>query len=119
MNNLDPDRSQTLEKLKLLIYLVPIFGFFPAVWSLWLRQGSRQEQAASRLVVTLAVGWLLTYALLSAGSQLSPALTLRFLVSGTLVTTGYFVTNLWLMIRLLQGKAVRLPGLSQLSNRLP
>ena len=115
----DSDSSQTLEKLKLLIYLVPIFGVFPALWSLYGKQGSRQEQRISRLVVTLALGWLLTYGLLSLGSQVSPSLALRLLVTNTLVTTGYFVTNLWLMVRLLQDKPVRLPGISRVSDRLP
>lgn len=119
MTKPEPDSSQTLERLQLLIYLVPIFGFFPALWSLYLKQGSRQEKAISRLVVTLALGWLITFGVLSAGSQLAPSLSLRLLISSTLVTTGYFVTNLWLMVRLLRGKPVRLPGISQLSNRLP
>ncbi|MBD0269699.1 MAG: hypothetical protein ICV77_15570 [Cyanobacteria bacterium Co-bin8] len=119
MTKPDPDPSQTLERLQLLLYLVPVFGFFPALWSLYLKQGSRQEKAISRLVVTLAVGWLLTFGILSAGGQLAPSLSLRLLVSSTLVTTGYFTTNLWLMIRLLRGKPVKLPGISQLSNRLP
>ncbi|HEY9738628.1 MAG TPA: hypothetical protein V6D06_20185 [Trichocoleus sp.] len=119
MTKPDSDGSETLERLQLLIYLVPIFGLFPALWSLYLKQGSRQEKTVSRLVVTLALGWLITFGVLSAGGQLAPSLSLRLLVSSTLVTTGYFVTNFWLMVRLLQGKPVRLPGISQLSNRLP
>lgn len=116
----DPDRSQTVERLQLVIYLVPIFGLFPALWSLYLKHGSsRQEKEVSRLVVTLALGWVLAYGLLSAGGQLAPSLSLRLLVSSTLLTTGYFATNFWLIIRLLQGKAVRLPGISQVSKRLP
>lgn len=119
MHHPDSDGSQTLERLQLVLYLVPIFGLVPALWSLYVKPSSRQEKAVSRLVVTLALGWLLTYGILSASGQLAPALSLRLLVSSTLVTTGYFMTNLWLMVRLLRGKPVRLPGLSQLSNRLP
>ncbi|MGF1566584.1 MAG: hypothetical protein ACFCVD_00675 [Nodosilinea sp.] len=111
--------GDTLERLKLMIYLVPIFGVVPAAYSLWQRQGSRQEQAVSRLVVTLALSWVVVYGLLSAGSHLSPGLSLRLLVSNTLITTGYTVTNLVLMVRLLQGKSVTLPGISRLSKRLP
>lgn len=115
----EPESSKTLERLQLMIYLVPIFGLVPALWSLYGKASGPQEKSVSRLVVTLALGWLLTYGLLSTSGQLAPALSLRLMVSSTLVTTGYFVTNFWLMLRLLQGKSVRLPGLSQLSNRLP
>jgi hypothetical protein len=119
MTKPNPDSGQTLERLQLLLYLVPVFGVFPAFWSLYFKQSGRQEKAISRLVVTLALGWLVTFGLLSAGGQLAPGLSLRLLVSSTLVTTGYFTTNLWLMVRLLKGKSVKLPGISQLSNRLP
>lgn len=109
----------TLERLKLMIYLVPIFGVVPAAYSLWQKQGSRQEQSISRLVITLALSWGIIYVLLSTGSQVAPGLSLRFLVSNTLITTGYTLTNLVLMIRLLQGKSVKLPGFTPLSKRLP
>jgi hypothetical protein len=91
----------------------------PAVYSLWQKQGSRQELAVSRLVVTLALTWVITYGLLSAGSHLSPGLSLRLLITNTLVTTGYTLTNLVLMVRLLRGKSVNVPGFSSLSRRLP
>jgi hypothetical protein len=32
------DAETTLETLKLVIYLVPIFGFFPSLWSLYRRE---------------------------------------------------------------------------------
>jgi hypothetical protein len=115
----DLAEGTTLERLKLMIYLVPIFGVVPAAYSVWQRQGNRQEQAISRLVITLALTWVMVYALLSTGSHLAPGLSLRFLISNTLVTTGYTLTNLVLMVRLLQGKSVKLPGFSRLSQRLP
>ncbi|ASC70577.1 hypothetical protein XM38_015170 [Halomicronema hongdechloris C2206] len=114
----DPDRHDTLERLTLLLYLVPIFGVVPALGRLWLGRGSRRERSTSRLVVVLAMGWFLAYVLLSGGAQLSPALSLRLLVTSTLISTGYFITNLWLMVRLLRGKSVQLPGISQLSDRI-
>ncbi|MDA0867863.1 MAG: hypothetical protein O2890_15970 [Cyanobacteria bacterium] len=113
------DPETTLETLKLVIYLVPIFGFFPSLWSLYRRGGSRREQTASRTAVTLALAWLLVYGVTGVGAQSFDSLTARFLVTGLLSTTGYFVTNMWLMVRLLQGKSVRLPGLSRWSDRLP
>ncbi|MBW4482271.1 MAG: hypothetical protein KME14_06995 [Tildeniella torsiva UHER 1998/13D] len=119
MKKASPASGETLERLKLSLYLVPIFGVVPALYSLWQKQGSRQELAVSRLVVTLAFTWVMTYGILSAGSHLAPGLSLRLLISNTLVTTGYTLTNLILMVRLLQGKSVSLPGFSQWSKRLP
>ena len=115
----DPGSGDTLERLKLMIYLVPIFGTFPALLSLWRQRGSRKEQDVSRLVVTLALTWVVVYGLLSAGSHLAPGLSLRLLVSNALVTTGYTLTNLVLMVRLLRGQSLKLPGFSSLSKRLP
>lgn len=118
MKHPDPVTGTTLERLKLMIYLVPVFGVVPAVYSLWQGHSSRQEQAISRLVVTLALAWVMAYGLLISGSHLAPGLSLRFLVSNTLVTTGYTLANLVLMVRLLQGKSVKVPGFSPLSRRL-
>ncbi|MGD1906870.1 MAG: hypothetical protein ACFB0C_12865 [Leptolyngbyaceae cyanobacterium] len=112
------DPETTLETLKLVIYLVPIFGFFPSLWSLYRRGGSRREQATSRTAVILALTWLLVYGATGAGAQAIDSLTARFLITGLLSTTGYFITNLWLMVRLLQGKSVRIPGLSRWGDRL-
>jgi len=114
----DPS-GETLERLTLIIYLVPVFGVVPALYSLWLQSDSRQVQSVSRLVVTLALTWLSLYVLLSAGSALAPGLSLRLWVANTLVTTGYTLTNLGLMVRLLQGRSPKLPGFSSLSRRLP
>ncbi|HEY9887605.1 MAG TPA: hypothetical protein V6D02_04340 [Candidatus Obscuribacterales bacterium] len=113
------DPETTFETLKLLIYLVPIFGFFPALWSLYLKQGTPREATVSKTAVTLALAWVVVYGLTAAGSQATDLLGTRLLVTSLLTTTGYFVTNLWLMVRLLQGGSVRLPGLSKISDRLP
>lgn len=113
----DPDTK--LETLKLIIYLVPIFGFFPSLWSLYLKQGTRRETTVSRTAVTLAFAWVAIYVLTAAGAQVSDIASTRLLVTSLLATTGYFMTNLWLMVRLLQGKTVRLPGISKLGDRLP
>lgn len=116
-----PHPPSDIERLKLFIYLVPVFGFVPAIWSLYRKQGNREERSVSRLVVTLALGWLVAYISLGVGAQASEAtaVSVRLLVTGSLISTGYFLTNLWLMIRLWRGRSLRLPGVSQLSDRLP
>ena len=118
-NSADHSSGNTLERLKLMIYLVPVFGTFPAIYGLWRKHGNRKERDLCRLVVTLALSWIMIYGLLSAGSHLAPGLSLRLLVSNALVTTGYTLTNLVLMLRVLRGQSVKLPGFSQLSKRLP
>lgn len=114
MNNHDPFKEQKLNKFQLTIYLLPIVGWVPALWSLYIKQGNREEKAISRLSVSLTLIWLLAYSLLSVGSaQTSEFLALRLLYFNGLLTSGYLLTSLGLIIRLWQGKSVRLPGIKR------
>lgn len=119
----DPYKEQDLERLQIFMALIPVLGFLPALWTLHRQQGSAERQNASRLVVTLTLSWLLSYGLLGLGSQFtegtSAVSTLTLLLASSFLTTGYFLTNFWLMVRLWQRKSLRLPGFSQLSDRLP
>ncbi|MDB9524410.1 hypothetical protein PN498_00295 [Oscillatoria sp. CS-180] len=119
MRSRHSDSEAQFETLKLVIYLVPIFGFFPSLWSLYFKQGSPREKTVSKTAVTLALAWVLVYLSTAAGSQALDLASTRLLVTSLLATTGYFITNLWLMVRLLRGGSVRLPGISPLSDRLP
>ncbi len=119
MRSSGSDPETKLETLKLVIYLVPIFGFFPSLWSLYFKQGSQRERTVSKTAVTLALAWVVVYGLTAAGGQGTDLASTRLLVTSLLATTGYFITSLWLMVRLLQGGSARLPGISQLSDRLP
>ena len=116
MKELDPLENSDLKRLQLFIYLVPVLGFFPALWTLYRRQGSREQQAVSRLSVTLAFSWQLGYILLSAGVQVSEFWTLRLLFMNTLLTSGYFLVCIGLMVRLWQRKSPRLPGISSVAE---
>jgi hypothetical protein len=115
MKEPDPLENQDLQRLQIFLYLVPIFGFFPALWTLYRRQGTKEQQAVSRLSVTLALSWLLGYFLLSAGAE-SQFWTLRLLITNSLLTSGYFVLSFGLMLRLWQRKSLRLPGISQVAE---
>lgn len=115
MKESDPLENQNLQRLQLFIYLVPIFGFFPALWTMYRHQGTKEQQAVSRLSVTLALSWLLGYFLLSAGAE-SQFWTLRLLITNSLLTSGYFVVSFGLMVRLWQRKSLRLPGISQIAE---
>lgn len=116
MKEVDPLENSDLQRLQLFVYLVPVLGFFPAIWTLYRRQGTREQQAVSRLSVTLALGWLLGYILLSTGSQTSELLTIRLLFLNTLLTSGYFLVSIGLMMRVWQRKSVRLPGISRVAE---
>ncbi|MEQ8971642.1 MAG: hypothetical protein RIE73_14765 [Coleofasciculus sp. C1-SOL-03] len=116
MNQLDPLDNQNLQRLQLFAYLLPVIGFFPALWTLYRRQGTREQQAASRLSITLAFAWLVGYILLLSGAQLTEFWSFRLLFMNTMLTSGYFLVSIWLMVRLWQGKLPRLPGFSQVAE---
>lgn len=119
MSNRDRFQEEDLKRIQMFIYLVPVVGFFPALWTLYRGNRDRELRNVSRLAVTLATGWLMGYLLLGAGAQVSDAASLQFLILASLLTSGYFIVNIWLMVRLWQRKALRIPGLSRFSDRLP
>ncbi|PSO49198.1 MAG: hypothetical protein BRC33_07610 [Cyanobacteria bacterium SW_9_44_58] len=101
---------------QLILYLIPIFGTLPAVWTLCRKNGTPQQRAVSRLSVMLALSWFLAYSLLGAGGSLTPSTiwSLRLLYLDGLITSGYFISCLVLLIRIWQGKSPKLPGISPL-----
>lgn len=111
--------NDDLKRLKMFIYLVPVVGFFPALWTLYRSRSSREERSVSRLVVTLSLAWILSVTLLRTGAETVDAAALPLMITSTLLTSGYFVANLWLMVRLWQRKRLKLPVLSRLGDRLP
>ncbi|WP_353929548.1 hypothetical protein WJM97_14665 [Okeanomitos corallinicola TIOX110] len=113
----DPDDSTNSRRL-LLFYLIPVIGFFPSLWTLYRHQGSREQLAVSRLSITLVLTWLLGYLLLASGSTTSDFLTLRLLILNSFFTSGYFLVSVWLIFRIIQGKSHRLPGFSNLAERI-
>jgi hypothetical protein len=108
--------NKDLARLGLFFYLLPIVGFFPALWTLYRHQGSREQRATSRLAVTLAFGWLLGHIFLETGARSSELLTIPLLLISSVLTSGYFVVNIWLMVRLWQRRPLRLPGVSQVAE---
>ncbi len=119
MKEPDPLENRELQRLQLFVYLVPVFGFFPALWTLYRRQGTREQQAVSRLSITLAFTWLLGYLLLAAGAgaQTSEFWTLRLLFMNTLLSSGYFLVSIGLMVRVWQRKQLRLPGITGIAEK--
>jgi hypothetical protein len=111
--------SQELENtsLKTVFYLIPVIGFFPSLWALYLQNGSREQLATCRLSITLALSWLVIYVFLATGNQASNLLSLRLLILNTFATSGYFLVSVWLIIRTIRGKNSRIPGFSRFAER--
>ncbi|WP_009631085.1 hypothetical protein [Synechocystis sp. PCC 7509] len=120
MKNVEPTDNLDLDRLQLFFYLIPILGFFPALWTLYQgdKSKNREQLKVSRLSVTLAGSWLIGYLLLGMGAETSEFLSLRFLVLNTFLTSGYFLVSVILMVRLYQRKPIRLPGFSKLANQI-
>ena len=111
-------RSQTptkTEHLQLWIYLLPVVGIFPAIWTLYRTKNNLsnsqsdranphallRQQQISRLSVNLGLAWLGTYVLFALGaSNTSGILSFRLLYADAIVTTGYFIICTYLMSRL-------------------
>ncbi len=115
-NNLTNNPEQG--RVQLFVYLIPVIGFLPALWILYKRQGTPQQQGVSRLAVTLALSWLLGQVLLGMSFQASESLTLPVLLMSSVLTTSYFIVNFGLMIRIWQQQSLWLPGLSQIAERV-
>lgn len=110
---------QELKRIRMFVYLIPVIGVFPALWSLYRRQGDRREQIVSRTAIILGFVWIVGYVTLGSGAESASSLALSFWIANSVLTSGYFMTNLWLMLRLWQRKSTWLPGASDLGDRLP
>ena len=117
--NLDLLESPETRRLKLLIYLLPVVGFFPALWTLYRRQGTRDERNVSRLAIVMALTWLVSHLLIEAGAHPGDGVSVPLLLTSSLLTSGYFLGSLWLMFKVWRRKRIRLPVLSRLGDRLP
>ena len=117
MTNREPLGEKDLERLFLFIYLIPVAGFFPSLWTLYRQQGSREQEKVARLALTLALGWVVSYILLAFGAQqTTDLLTLRLSLVNSLLTSGYFLVCIMLMVRLWQRKNPRLPFISKVAE---
>lgn len=114
----DSWQEANIPKTQLILHLIPVIGFFPSLWVVYRRQGSREQLALSRLSITLAFTWLSGYLLLATGAATSEFFTLRLLILNSFFTSGYFLLTIWLVVRVLQGKSYRLPGMSSLAERI-
>ena len=120
----DVFENRDLKRLFLFIYLIPVFGLVPATWTLSRRKSDRHYRAVSRLTITLGGSWIIGTALINTGVALTQeggtqGLGLSLLLLNSLFTSGYFVTSLWLMLRIWKRQSLNIPGLSQVAKYLP
>ena len=110
MSKLYEVETKKSQKRQLLIYLLPIVGVLPALWTLYRGKASSEQKKASRLSIVLLLLWLLPYISLFLGAnQMGELTAFRLLYTNALLTTGYFLICLGLMFRLQQGKSLYLP----------
>ncbi|MDB9440963.1 hypothetical protein PN497_06230 [Sphaerospermopsis kisseleviana CS-549] len=112
IDNYPPAPETATSKRLLLLYLIPVIGFFPSLWTLYRHEGSREQLAVSRLSITLGFTWMLGYLLLATGAATSDFFTLRLLILNSFLTSGYFLVSVWLISRVIQGRSYPLPGFS-------
>lgn len=123
--------------MRTYLHLVPVFGVVLSLWTLYgeaaadveadieadieANKDEAQRVTASRLSIILGLGSVCAIALLGLGasSGVSQSASLRFLISSSFVGSGYFLLSLALMYRVATDRSIRLPGLSNLSRRLP
>jgi formate-dependent nitrite reductase membrane component NrfD len=112
------------ERRSLYLYLLPVFGFFPAWWTLYryrntAKSRSATEINASRLSVTLGLLWLTGHLLTEFGANHTESHSLSLLIFSSLWTSSYILIELGLMVRVWQGRSLRIPGIDDLSRKLP
>lgn len=105
MNDSDPFYETKLNKLQLMLYLIPVVGWIPAMWTLYHHQGNSAQKSVNRISVTLTLSWAIAYILLWTSSSFTPeTYTLRLLYFNGLLTSGYIVVSLGLILRLWRRK---------------
>ncbi|WP_373536543.1 hypothetical protein [Microcoleus sp.] len=118
MKNTHPLDNPELNRASLFVLMIPVIGFFPALWNLYRRQGSPERKAVSRLAIALAVSWLLGHILLEGAAISAESPTLTMLLMSSLLTTSYFIVSVGLMVRLWKRQPLWLPGISRVAEQV-
>ena len=114
MNNQYSVREKSDRHLQLWLYLLPIVGVIPSIWTLYRDKGRVEQQKASRLSITLALTWIGLYVLLSLSAErASEILAFRLLYTNALLTTGYFLSCTIWMLGLKKGNLPQIPKVSK------
>lgn len=111
LKKIDEDYEAQLDRVKLFIYLIPILGVIPALWTLSRSQSTSEEKQVSRVAINLAIAWITAYCLLLFGANYSggEVSSFRLLYTNSILTSAYFVTCSVMLFNLWRGKLPRLP----------
>jgi hypothetical protein len=105
MINTDPFGDKKLNRLQLMLYLIPFLGAIPSAWTLYRGVGNGEQRQISRLSINLTLGWLLFYAFLGTGATFTDqTLSFRFLYLNSLLTSGYILLSLGIILKIWQKK---------------
>ena len=118
MGKLYKTENKKLHKLYLWVYLLPVVGAIPALWTLYRDRANSEQKKASRMSLLLLSLWLTSYIFLFMGAdRTSDVMSFRLLYTNALITTGYFSICFVLLFRLQQGKSPYLPLINSLIER--
>jgi hypothetical protein len=105
MINHDNFGDRKLNRLQLMLYLIPFVGIIPSTWTLYRGIGKGEQRQISRLSVNLTLGWLLFYAFFWTGATFSDqTLSFRFLYLNGLLTSAYILICLGIIVKVWQKK---------------
>jgi hypothetical protein len=104
--------SEQLKKLRLYACAVPVFGLIPSVIALASGNQNQNLRTTAKFSLGLLLVWLLSYASLGAGQEIS-----QDLYRGT-ATTVYFLACFGTMVRLYLSKPKSKPQ-SEYDNQSP
>jgi len=108
MSTQDPFSADPSERLQRSFVCLPVLGLLPALWFLKQCPPLDPRHRVSRQALRLTTGWLLLYGLLSLAGVTSPELwSLRLLYLNGLLTSGYFLSCIWLLWPQLQAPLTR------------
>ena len=68
MNELYNTETKKLQKLQLWLYLLPVVGVIPSLWTIYRGRGNFEQKKTSRLSIVLLFLWLTSYISLSIGA---------------------------------------------------
>jgi hypothetical protein len=103
MINHDPFGDRKLNRLQLMLYLIPFLGVIPAAWTMYQGEATGEKRQISRLSINLTLGWLLFYVFLWTGTTFTDqTLSFRFLYLNGLLTSGYILLSLGIIWKIWQ-----------------
>ena len=105
MINHDPFGDRKLERLQLMLYLIPFLGVIPSAWTWYRGERKGKQRQISRLSLNLTLGWLLFYAFLWTGAAFTDqTLSFRLLYLNGLLTSAYILLCLGIIFKVWRQK---------------